>query len=161
MILNNRNFKQLICKLAVCGSLTFMCGSVSVAGIYKWTDAEGNVHYGQQRPAGTSSEKMQVPQHAPIDKSSYKRPGQKSADEKTDKASADKKAEEPAEEKETKAEKKQRMANCEKVRKNLATMKSNSRIRSKDEDGNIRYLSDEEKQARMNKSQQALDKHCK
>ena len=43
----------------------------------------------------------------------------------------------------------------------MATMKSNSRIRSKDKDGNIRYLSDEEKQARMNKSNKTLEKHCK
>jgi len=164
MILNNLNFKQHICNITLFSSLTFMCSPISMAGIYKWTDAEGNVHYGQQRPTDTSSEKMQVPQHTPVNKSTYMRPGQKSADAKAGSEpddAANKKTDKPEEVKETKAEKKQRLADCEKVRKNLATMKSNGRIRSKDKDGNIRYLSDEEKQARMNKSNKTLEKHCK
>ena len=119
MILNSLNFKPLICNIALFSSLTFICSPVSMAGIYKWTDAEGNVHYGQQRPADTSSEKMQVPQHSPVNKSTYMRPGQKSTDAKAGSAPADaanKKAGKPEEVKETKAEKKQRLADCEKVR---------------------------------------------
>ena len=31
------------------------------AGMYKWTDAQGNVHYGERPPPGMESEKMGVP----------------------------------------------------------------------------------------------------
>lgn len=158
MTLNWLNINRFMRLLTLIG-LFLLTSSTSIAGIYKWTDAEGNVHYGQQRPRDTSSEKMNVPKHAPANTSTYKRPG-------LDKKTADSKAKADTEEssqetKETPAEKKQRLADCEKIRQNLATMESRGRVRSADKDGNLRFLSDEEKQARMAKSKNTLSKHCK
>ncbi len=41
-----------------------MAGTVS-AGVYKWTDAQGNVHYGDRRPAG-AAEEIDLPEAAPV-----------------------------------------------------------------------------------------------
>jgi len=130
--------------------------SYCYAGIYKWVDEEGNVHYGQQRPATTQSERMRIQHHAPDDSSTYKRPGSKEGEEK--------KAEEPAAEKkkpETAAEKKRRLAVCAQAKKNLQTMQSVGRIRSKDKDGNASYISQEQKEAKIKQSRELISKHCK
>jgi len=141
-------------------SIIALMSSACFAGIYKWTDAEGKVHYGQHRPRDTSSETLDVQQHAPQDTSSYKRPGQKDDNAKTAEADKAKKTDEPEEAKETKAEKKQRLADCKKLRDNLITMESSGRVRSKDKDGNTKYLSQAEKEQRMTTSRKKLSKHC-
>ncbi len=163
MILNWLNFKHFIKQILFFSLLTLL-STTSLAAIYKWVDAEGNVHYGQQRPANASAERMRVPEHAPVDTSTYKRPGFNSGTNtsSTNTKEAEKNtAEEDEEVKETKAEKKQRLANCKQIRDNLAIMESRGRIRSKDKDGNTTYLSEEEKQARMKKSRDTLAKSCK
>jgi len=44
-------------KLLIYSLLIFLCpGYVHARSIYKWTDAEGNVHYGEKPPAGGATE---------------------------------------------------------------------------------------------------------
>jgi len=138
--------------------------NMSFAGIYKWVDDEGNVHYGQQRPNDASSQRMNVQQHPPRDTSSYKRPGQKDVNAKTDNAPANdstkKEEKEPEKKKETKAEKKRRLAACKQTREKLTRMESIGRIRVVDKDGNTTYMSQKQKEERMAKDRKALAKHC-
>jgi len=157
MTLNRLNFNRFLRQLIFISLLTLI-SSTSIAAIYKWTDAEGNVHYGQQRPKEAPSQRIKVPQYTPQNTSTYKRPALKTKDE-----NAKKNAETPEEEKttETAAEKKQRLKDCEQIRQNLSLMEARGRIRSQDKDGNTRYLSQEEKEARMAKSRKTLSKHCK
>jgi len=168
---NNMNFNrdtinQSIRQIALFSILSLTC-TLSIAGIYKWVDAEGNVHYGQQKPADGSSEKMDVQQYAPRDSSSYKRPGDKSTNDDTDSAAsdeADKKKQEPVKPEkkvETAAEKKRRLMACSQARKNLSTMQSVGRVRSKDKDGNVTYMSQTQKEAKMSQAKSLISKHCK
>lgn len=166
MNLNRDTINQSIRQIALFGILSFTC-TISIAGIYKWVDAEGNIHYGQQRPADASSEKMDVQQYAPRESSSYKRPGSKSSDDNTDNVApdeADKKDLEPAKPEkkvETAAEKKRRLAACAQARNNLSKMQSIGRVRRKDKDGNITYMSQTQKEAKMNQAKSLIAKHCK
>ena len=164
MNLNRETINLPIRQIALFCMLLLSC-SISVAGIYKWVDEEGIIHYGQQRPADASSEKMDVQQYAPNDTSSYKRPGSKTDEEgKTANDETEKKAEEPVEpekKKETAAEKKRRLAACAKARNNLSKMQSIGRIRSKDKDGNVTYMSQKQKEARMSQTKSLIAKHCK
>jgi Domain of unknown function (DUF4124) len=157
MILIREKLKNAICQLSLFTALA-LGSTTGFAGIYKWVDAEGNVHYGQQRPTNSPSEKVQVQQYTPRDTSTYKRPGTKDGS-KDDKKTAP--TAEPEERKETAAEKKRRLASCDQVRQNIAQMESRGRIRSKDKDGNLVYLSQADKEAKMAKSQSFLSKNCK
>jgi len=167
MILNKKTITPLIRQVVLFSSLAFTL-SICSASIYKWVDAEGNVHYGQQRPQNAAANKMDVQQHAPINRSTYKRPGDKKPEtqtDETDKATEPKEKSEttaePEKKKETKAEKKSRLAACAKARKTLATMKSAGRIRSKDKDGNISYQSQKQKEAQMSNLSNLISKSCK
>lgn len=132
------------------------------AGIYKWVDEDGMVHYGQQRPNNTASKSMDVQLNAPVNTSTYNRSSNKAGkqpDNTAQKAPRDNT--EPKKKKETKAEKKRRLAACVQARNNLTAMQSIGRIRAKDKDGNTSYLSQKQKEEKMKKTQDLIDKHCK
>lgn len=135
----------------------------AISNIYKWVDEEGKVHYSQQRPAATASEKMKINAHAPQDSSSYKRPSlNKESDDtaKADKADT-KETDKDAPKVESAAEKKRRLAACTQARQQLATMQAKGQIRSRDKDGNTTYMSQEQKESRMKNIRDAIAKQCK
>ncbi|VAW60658.1 hypothetical protein MNBD_GAMMA10-2905 [hydrothermal vent metagenome] len=146
-----------------------LCSTLSYAGIYKWTDEQGNVHYGEQRPTTSKAEKIDVQRYAPEDTSTYSRPGTEGGDKNaTGKPAANQSADpqkdagKEAEKKpETRAEKKKRLEACAKTRKSLKTMEEIGRVRVRDKDGNTSYLSQPQKEERMKKSRDMLAKHCK
>lgn len=132
------------------------------AEIYKWVDAEGNVHYAQQRPRDADAERLDIQQEP----STTFRSGTKESvkPEETVQDGKQQPAEEPAAQEETKvetpAEKKQRLAACARARKSLATMESIGRIRSKDAEGNYTYLSQQQKEAQMKQARDLIKKYC-
>ncbi len=145
-------------------SAAFLFSTLTFAAIYKWTDEQGNVHYGQQRPVGATSEKMNVQKHAPENTSTYNRPGSQKDAKNAGKSGNEAKpadGQESGKKPETRAEKKKRLAACEQARKSLKTMVETGRIRAKDKDGNTTYLSQAQKEERMKQSREMLSKHCK
>lgn len=151
--------------MPACLLTTLIFSSAGHASIYKWVDSEGNVHYGQQKPADASAEKMKVERHAPQDTSSYTRPSLKKdnenkADIKDDEKKTDDTKNEPKKPM-TAAEKKQRKAACKQARDQLVQMKAKGRIRSKDKDGNLIYMDPEQKASRMKQMRDAIAKACK
>lgn len=163
-------YKEALNKLTfllISGLSIIFASSFCYAGIYKWVDDQGNTHYSQQKPANAPVLKMDVNMHAPRDASSYKRPGANDPEadpENPDDPEAKNKAaeaEKPKEPAETAAQKKQRLAACAQARKSLATMQNSGRVRSKDKDGNISYLSDEQKSAQIKTKRDLIAKRCK
>lgn len=134
------------------------------AAIYKWVDADGNVHYAQQRPNDADAEKLDIQQEP----STTYHSGEKEPVKPEEAAQNGEQEQEPAaeapeeEEKkpETAAEKKQRLEACAKARKALATMESIGRIRSKDAEGNYSYLSQQQKEAQMQQARDLIKKYC-
>ena len=168
MILNRVTLKQSFHQFTFISLLT-LSSTLCFAGVYKWVDAEGNIHYGQQRPAGTQSESMNVQMHAPVNSSTYNKPGSEKPDGQIGDQTGEKEggtqpkpetAEKPVEKKETATEKKRRLTACAKARKSLATMSSQGRVRSKDKEGNINYLSQQQKEAKIKNHKSLIAKHC-
>ncbi|MCW9013304.1 MAG: DUF4124 domain-containing protein [Gammaproteobacteria bacterium] len=156
--------------LLACSLIVFP--GITQAGIYKWTDEQGNVHYSQEKPKNQAVESIKGNYRAPEDRSSYKRPtlGLKNKN-KTDAAENNSQNPEqqeqtaqqqkPAEEKTPKLKPKQKKAGCESARNNLATMQAKGQIRRRDKDGNVSYMSEAEKQARIKRTQEIIKKNCK
>ncbi len=144
--------------------LLFLGSTSCFAGIYKWVDKDGAVHYGQQRPQNTPSKSMDIQHYSPNGISNRKPAKQKENSSNKQAGTNNEKAggtKEPKKKKETKTEKKRRLAACDQARQNLATMKSIGRIRSRDKDGNTSYLSQKDKEAKMKKTRDLISKHCK
>jgi hypothetical protein len=134
--------------------------TAAVAGkIYKWTDAEGNVHYGSEKPADAASEKMKVD----TGKTGVNRGAdaldnlKQEVDDEAQRVVEEGIPEEPAVPALPAKEVKKR---CQAARQDLATIQSRGQLRERDEKGNTRYVSDEEKQQRIKAAKKQVREYC-
>jgi len=119
--------------------------STATAGLYKWVDSEGNVHYSQKRPRDKQYKRLKEPAPAPENsKSPY--------------SSANKSNEKDAAATETAKNQKLRDLNCARAKKHLSTYQVYRRIR--DKDGTVRNIGDEERAREIQKAQQSISDFC-
>lgn len=141
-------------RMILTGSLLLALSTSAMAGqIYKWVDAQGNTHFGAQPPEGQqaaevnpniSQPKIAAPQPAKLDDSKK--------DTEQEKLDQDARAAAAKQEKE-------RKTFCEETRKDLAQIKANPRLRI-EEKGEVRRLTEDERQERIAKSEASIKEHC-
>lgn len=139
------------------GSLLLaLAPTVMAAQVYKWVDAQGITHFGAQPPEGTSASTVNTntaqpktnfpppaaPQPAPTSSTDDK---QKAIDDKVKQEVAQQEAE--------------RVQRCEQLRENLAQFKNNPRVRV-EEKGEVRRITEEERQERIAKSEKEIQENC-
>jgi hypothetical protein len=141
-------------------AVLFSSASALAGQIYKWTDAEGKVHYGSEKPADTATaEQMKV---------NTSRTGVDTGTEALDdlKQKADDEAEKIKEEgippqppvpSLPMKEVKQR---CQQAKNDLLVIQSRAQLRERNEKGEIRYVSDKEKQQRIKAAKQQVREYC-
>lgn len=125
----------------------FIFASSASAGLYKWVDNEGNVHYSQKKPKNQQFKKLKAPSPAPTSsKSLYQQPTDKK--NKVSNAAAT----------ETAKNEKIRAENCEKAKKNLNAYQVYRRMR--DKDGNVTIVDDNTRANNIKNAQQAINDFC-
>lgn len=127
--------------------------------IYKWVDSEGNTHYGSQ-PGGNQSEELKI----------HNLPAKSTATPTTQPAgqpqpsfmeSFEKEQQEKAEAAAKAAEEKElRDKNCVLARKRMASLEMGGRIYEVDEKGERNYLSDADRQSRLQQAKEDVAKWC-
>ena len=134
--------------------------AVPLAGqFYKWTDADGNVHYGSDKPADAASEKVRVNTSLTgvnrgadaLDKLKQE------ADDEAQRIKEEGIPEQPPVPALSKKEVKQR---CKAARQDLATIQARGQIRERDEKGNTRYLNESERQKRIKHAKKKIREYC-
>lgn len=157
------NIRQVIAVLAsallTISALT-ISGGAFAEDIYKWVDADGNVHY-EDRPSGArSEERLQI---------SYKRTNsdavQQRVESRLESATAKREAKATAAEEqqsaaEKRAEAEQRVAKCEEYRGKMKVMADSRRLYREDEDGERVYLDDAGREAATQQAQSLVDEYC-
>lgn len=129
--------------------------SVSGGTVYKWTDADGVIHYGDKKPESAESTTIKVQgghgTSAPTSTSA----------ENTEPGKPKSGIEEITPEQKA-ANEKARQAACDTARDNLAAIKTYSRVRVKDpKTGEPRYLTEEEKAQRQVDAEKIIKETCK
>jgi hypothetical protein len=130
------------------------CLTAQAGGIYRWTDAQGRVHYGDQEPAGGAQKISEPPPPSDLSPDEAKakleaiRAQRQTANE--DRALAKEKQAKAA------AEQKQRAAECAAARRQSDSMQAAQRIR--DADGH--WYTGEERLKKMHELEAAIRKHC-
>ena len=124
--------------------------------IYKWTDDEGNVHFGSKPPAAAEAEKVTVKTHDPGDAASKDLERIKKENEKAQKARKEKAAEQ-AKQAADEATKRER---CARARTQLANLQSATRVYDTDDAGNRVHIDQEKREEAMKKVQEVIDKSC-
>ena len=149
-------------KLIVAALLgSMLAAPVMAAQFYKWTDENGATHYSESPPPATAkgAKEIKVQTRTPSGSSSavenlqkQREATQKSLSEK---AKAGAKDTAPA-----KADKSEYAERCKQYKSNLATMESNGRVSEKDSKGEKRYLTEEEKNKRMDETRRQIKAFC-
>ena len=126
---------------------SIIISSAHAAKVYKWTDENGTIHYGDKRPEGAQTETLKVES-----RSSAPRPSLEeqlsNLEEKEKKENLTKQEQEKAKE-----DAEQNQLRCNQARNNLQTIENNARIKI-EENGELRYMTPEEitkKKEDMNK----------
>ena len=116
------------------------------AGLYKWVDDEGNVHYSQKRPINQQSQSIKAPPPAPDNTKPLYKPSTPSAT--ANKAVAA----------ETAKNEKIRAENCARAKKSLANSQIHRRMR--DKDGNVTVIDDKVRASNIEKAKEAIASYC-
>lgn len=117
--------------------------------IYKWVDAQGVTHFDAQPPQGQSATTLQTPPSPSPRPTAMPGSGvlgdQKAIDDKVRKQVAEQQA--------------QLKTFCEQARTNLAQLQNNPRLREETE-GELRRLSDTQRQERIAETQKQIAENC-
>lgn len=133
--------------------------SLAHAQLYKWTDAQGKVHYTDQPPtvnaetirrssSGQAEASSQASQSLSDQDQAYKKRRKEAEDAK---AKADKEAEQARIQRE----------NCDKARNNLSTLQNSPRTYTLSSAGQRVYMDDAARNTAISNSQKAISDFCK
>lgn len=128
--------------------LVAFSGSAISKDFYRWKDAEGVTHYSEKPPRDASATKVRATNtKMPADgySPSSPKPTEK-AQESTAAASAN--------------DKERNAQRCEAAQKNAKTLQEKNRIRIKDDNGEYRYLDQNEIAEKLKMARQIIDEEC-
>jgi hypothetical protein len=143
-------------------ALALLCAPslLMAAKIYKWVDADGNVHYGE-RPPSNQAQELNIRQAPPSPKAAA--PTSDNRLEATTKLleSMEKDRQQKAEaQKKSAEEQRVRTENCSRARKRVAGLRIGGRQFEMTEAGERHYLDDAEVQKRLKEAEAMVKKWC-
>jgi Domain of unknown function (DUF4124) len=128
------------------------------AEIYKWVDEHGQTHYSQQAPASGEAVTIDVPLPPPVDTDSVQDEVQQLIEQQRAAEQAELEAQQAQQ---SEAERQAAIAeNCAIARDNLRLYQDNPGSRLVDENGNVYRLTEEERQQKIQESQQQIEEFC-
>ena len=127
----------------------------AMADIYRWTDDDGQIHFGENPPPGVDAEQVDSPAApAPSDREPAPEAGQ--TDDTEEAAAPD---DEPARQDDDAAD--PALAGmCDDVRQNAEVYADESVRRVQREDGEVEVLTPEDREQRLEEAEAFLDEHC-
>lgn len=131
-------------RILLLTTLLLFAGSAS-AGLYKWVDDEGNVHYTQKRPHKKQYKRIKKPAAAPENSKPLYKSTKKSLPNNVVERTAAKSD-------------KIRAENCTKAKHHLTNFQINRRMLN--EDGNVVRIDDKEREIQIAKAKKAISDFC-
>ncbi len=141
-------------KLLTSLALIVAC-QVSTADVYRWTDENGKVHFGDRPPPATETKAIDTPIVNSDSSARLNRPLTKMLDQERQ-AQADKQKQRQAKQAESK---KRQQALCQKARKKLKTFKG--RVAFVKKDGSEVKVSENERRKLASNLEKQIRKNCK
>ncbi len=158
-----RNRLSISIKLLIIATTSMVIllgsGGAPAEKIYKWTDADGNVHYGSEKPADAPAEKMKVDTGL-TGANTGAEALDKLKQEADDEAQKIKEEGIPAQPPVPALPMKEVKRRCAAARRDLATIQSRGQLRERDEQGNTRFVGEEERQSRIKQAKKQISEYC-
>ena len=136
--------------------LLLVAMSPANAAMFKWTDANGNVQYGEHPPAGAGAEHIKA---APEPASTPAAPSLQQQVDALDKRLATE-AEQKAETEQKKQDAENRKINCTNAKNNLEQLNMGGHRLTRMPDGSYERLEEKQKQALISKNEKAIKEFC-
>ena len=145
-------------RMMITSSLLLAMSVTAMASqVYKWVDAQGVTHFSAQPPQGQDATSVNTaappPKPAVAEEKKAAPTFESIAD--PEQAAIDEKVKQDIAAKEV-----ERKKYCADVRTNLSQLENNPRVRT-EVDGEVRRLSEEERQSRISEAQKAIAENCK
>ncbi len=150
--MNARRHLALLFALTVC-----VGGSALANEIYKWTDDNGNVHYGD-RPSGAATEERVAISYKRTDGAAVQ--ARVAARRENDSIRREARDDEQRSEEEIRAEREDRKKKCEDYRAKLNTLVTSRRLYREDENGERQYLDETELQEARQRAEELVAEYC-
>lgn len=140
--------------------LSFAPLDASAGQVYKWVDKNGVVSFGSQPPESIPAQRVHVDTYTPPEQPTTEENADTQKAGETDKKDKKKAvtAKKPAKPQMSAA---QRQMLCQQARNDLAALQSHGQIRHKDASGNISYMSDQQKQSRIDTDNRNIQQYCR
>ncbi|WNF47889.1 DUF4124 domain-containing protein [Pseudomonas sp. SG20056] len=145
-------------RMMITSSLLLAMSATAMASqVYKWVDAQGVTHFSAQPPQGQDATSINTatPPPKPVAAEEKKAAPTFESIADPEQAAIDEKVKQEVAAKEI-----ERKKYCEDVRTNLSQLQNNPRLRMEVE-GELRRLSEEERQSRISAAQKAIAENCK
>lgn len=140
--------------------VTVAAGTVAAAEIYKWTDEEGTIHYGD-KPSGLASEQLLAIHSQPTDPSKIQAQVQARLQVKDEADEAAASAPPRPTRDEIRAEREKREKECATAEERYKRYSEARRLYREDEGGDRVYLDSAEIDAARDKAEQDVKQHCR
>ena len=137
--------------------LLLACGAASAAGVYKWVDENGKVHYGDH-PGNSSAREVTLPA-APAPDENQRAREQKQ--KKLLQVFEEERQEKREQEVKAKAEQQKREHECTLAKARLKSYEQAGELTTKDNDGKERTLSKSEYKQALDDAKQAVEHWCR
>lgn len=141
-------------RFAVLVGFLLLCAATAQAQVYKWTDAQGRVHYSAHPPPGGQAQEIRI---APPPPSA--RPAA-TAEELPNTTPAETTGAAKPAPNEDASQQAVFAQNCEIARENLAILQDLSIRRFSEDGGEAVYYTDEQRQAKIEQAQEMVATYC-
>lgn len=145
-------------RMMITSSLLLAMSATAMASqVYKWVDAQGVTHFSAQPPQGQDATSINTATPPPKPAAAEEKKAAPTFESIADpeQAAIDEKVKQDIAAKEV-----ERKKYCADVRTNLSQLENNPRVRV-DVEGEVRRLTEEERQSRISEAQKAIAENCK
>ena len=146
-----------------CGIFAVLLSLPVSAAIYKWKDANNEVHYSTEAPANTQAQEIKpiipTPPPAPKEKTVSEKEKLKSLNEQADNENRLKEEQNHKAQKEDEEEK-IKNTNCERAKAHLEELESKGQVSMEDKHGIITHLTPEQKIQEIVDTKVSISKNC-
>jgi hypothetical protein len=152
IMVNNRLINSIFTA-----SIFLLAQSTSYAGVYKWVDENGQVHYGE-KPGNTGAEEVTIRQNETTTPRAIKKT---EGDEDSDETTSEETAQKEPEWVEVPVPKKEKRKLCNEAKSDLAAISGRGRMREINEKGEYIFLTEEQRQQRISAAKKKQKKYCR
>lgn len=158
--------KKIIFSGIITTALLLFLQSASYAGVYKWVDQDGQVHYGDKPADKADAKKViirdnETTKPRPVRKTKEGDDNTQQGSNSVENETGDKTARQPTKTDQPTISKREKKQLCNEAKSDIAAITSRGRMREKNANGEYSYLSEKQRQQRLAAAKKKQREFCR